>query len=80
MKNCWSVALLLICNRNFERLIYDTLFSHLENNILSENKSGFRRGDSYINQVFDIAHGLCSSCDENYEVRGVFLFFRVIFI
>ena len=45
----------------------------MENNLISENQSGFKPGDSCINQLLAITHEIFSSFDDNYEVRGVFL-------
>ena len=45
----------------------------IENNLISENQSGFKPGDSCINQLLAITHEIFSSFDDNYEVRGVFL-------
>ena len=62
------------CSKVFERLIYDTMFSHLlTNNLLSENESDLKPGASCINQILAIRYKIYSSFYENYEVRGVFL-------
>ena len=45
----------------------------LENNLVSPNKSGFKCGDSCINQPFSIAHEIFQSFDEGFEVRSAFL-------
>ena len=45
----------------------------IENNLISENQSGFKPGHSCINQLLAITHETFSSFDDNYEVRGVFL-------
>ena len=45
----------------------------IENNLISENQSGFKPGDSCTNQLLAITHEIFSSFDENYEVREVFL-------
>ena len=45
----------------------------IENNLISENQSGFKLGDSCINQLLAITHEIFSSFDDNYKVRGVFL-------
>ena len=45
----------------------------IDNNLISPNQSGFRPGDSCINQLLSITHEIYSSLDEGYEVRGVFL-------
>ena len=45
----------------------------LENNLVLPNQSGFKPGDSCINQLFSITHEIFQSSDEEFEVRGVFL-------
>ena len=45
----------------------------IENNLISENQSGFKPGDSWVNKLLTITHQIFSSFDDNYEVRGVFL-------
>ena len=45
----------------------------IENNLISENQSGFKPDDSCINQLSAITHEVFSSFDDNYEVRVVFL-------
>ena len=44
-----------------------------ENNLISPNQSGFRPGDSCVNQLLAITHEIYKSFDERFEVRGVFL-------
>ena len=41
--------------------------------MISPNQSGFRPGDSCINQLLTITHKIYKSSDEGFEVRGVFL-------
>ena len=41
--------------------------------MISPNKSGFRLGDSCLNQLLAITHEIYKSFDEGLEVRGVFL-------
>ena len=43
------------------------------NNLISPNQSGFRPGDSCINQLLAITYEIYKSFDEGCEVRGVFL-------
>ena len=45
----------------------------LANNLLAPNQSGFKPSDSCINQLLSITHEICSSFDEGFEVRSVFL-------
>ena len=45
----------------------------IENKLISPNQSGFKPGDSCINQLLAITHEIYKSFDEGFEVRGVFL-------
>ena len=45
----------------------------IQNNFITPNQSGFKIGDSCINQLISITHEICKSFDDGYEVRGVFL-------
>ena len=58
----------------FERVIYNEMFTFFtENNLISPNQSGFRPGDSCVNQLLAITHEIYKPFDEGFEVRGVFL-------
>ena len=74
VKNYCPVLLLPICGKIFERLIYNFMYDFLtENDLLSPNQSGFRSGDSCINQLLSINHEILSAFDKGLEVRGIFL-------
>ena len=45
----------------------------LDNNLVSSKQSGFRPGDSCINQLLSITPDIFTSFDKALEVRGVFL-------
>ena len=45
----------------------------LANNLLAPNQSGFKLGDSCINQLQSITHEIYSSFDNGFDVRSVFL-------
>ena len=45
----------------------------IENDLISSNQSGFKQGDSCINQLLSKTHDIYQSLDQGYEVRGVFL-------
>ena len=45
----------------------------ITNHHISTNQSGFKPGDSCINQLLSIIHGIYASLDGGYEIRGVFL-------
>ena len=57
LKNYRPVSLLPFCGKIFERLIFNEMFSFLlANNLLTPNQSGFKPGDSCINQLLSITH------------------------
>ena len=68
------VSLLPICGRIFERLLYNEMLNFfLENDLISPKQSGFRSGDSCINQLLSINHQILSAFDIGLEVRELFL-------
>ena len=63
------ISLLPICGKIFERLLYNEMFNFfITNHILPTDQSGFKHGDSCINQLLSVAHEIYSSLDEGYEV------------
>ena len=58
----------------FERIIYNNIFEYLTTNkLISDNQSGFKPGDSCLNQLISVTHEICHSLDNGLEVRGMFL-------
>ena len=73
LKNYRPASLLPICGKAFERSIYNSLFEYFtENDLISQNQSGFKPGESCANQLISITHEICESFDDGFEVRGVF--------
>ena len=80
LNNYQPIYLLPICEKNFESLIYNNHFKYfIENDLHSQNQSGFKPGDSSINQLISITHEIYQSFDDGFEVRGVFLDISKIF-
>ena len=74
VKNYRPVSLLPIFGKIFERLIYNEMYSFfIENELIPSNQSGFKQGDSCINQLLPIIQVIYQSLDQGYEVRGMFL-------
>ena len=48
----------------------------LDKGLISANQSGFKPGNSRINQLLSITLNIYKSFDDRYEVRGVFLTFQ----
>ena len=44
----------------------------IQNNLITPNQSGFKTGDSCINQLISITHEIYKSFDDDYKVGGVF--------
>ena len=75
-KNYRPISLLPICGKIFEKLIFDTIYKYLcENQLLTPNQSGFRPGDSTVNQLLSITHKIYSAFEEflSRETRTVCL-------
>ena len=74
VKSYRPISLLPICGKMFECILYNSLFNFLnQNDLISPAQSGFKPGDSCINQLLSITHEIYHSMDEGYEIRGVFL-------
>ena len=74
VKNYCPISFLPICGKIFERILYNSLFNFLnQNDLIPPAQSGFKPGDSSINQLSSITHKIYHSLDEGYEIRGVFL-------
>ena len=74
--NYRPISLLPIFGKMLEKLMFDALYNHLiSNNLLNPNQSGFRPGDSTINQLLSIVHTIYAAfdCNPPCEVRSVYL-------
>ena len=71
------VSLLPTCGKSFlERLIYNNLLEYfIDNDLISQNQSGFKPENSCINQLISISHESIThqSFDEGLEAREIFL-------
>ena len=55
LKNYRLISLLPVCGKIFEKLIFNKMFKFfIENDLISPNQSGFKPGDSCINQLLSI--------------------------
>ena len=74
IKNYRPVSLLPDCTKIFGHIIYDNMLKcFLDNILISPNQSGFRSGDSCINQLLSITHDIFTSFDNGLEVKRVSL-------
>ena len=73
VNNYRPISLLCIISKVFEKCIYKYLHNFiLDNNLLSSHQSGFRKGDSTINQLLFLYNEFSRALDEGKEVRTVF--------
>ena len=73
LKNYRPISLLPIFRKTFER-IYNNIFEYLTTRkLISDKQSGFKTGNSCVNQTLSITHEIYHSLDNGLEVRGVFL-------
>lgn len=73
-QNYRPISLLPSISKVFEKLVYDKLYNYLcLNNLLNSKNSGFRHGDSTINQLVSISDKLYRALDNRQEARMVFL-------
>ena len=73
LKNYCRVSLLPICGRIHEQVIFNEIITFfIENDLTLSNQSGFKPGDSCVNQLVPIKYEIYKSFDELHEVRGVF--------
>lgn len=76
LKNYRPISLLPIFGKIFEKLIYNAIYTHIVScGLLNPNQSGFRPGDSTINQLLSITNYIFQAfdCNPPQDVRSVFL-------
>ena len=74
--NYRPISLLPFFGKMFEKLVYDSLYSHLVScNLLNPNQSELRPGDSTVNQLISIMHTIFKAfdCNPSLDVRSVYL-------
>ena len=76
ISNYRPISLLPICSKIFEKIIFNHLYNFFNtNNLITNKQSGFRPGDSTINQLLDLVDSIHQSFDAyaTLEVRAVFM-------
>ena len=78
--NYRPISLLPIFSKIFEKILFDSIYKHLNSNdLLSKHQSGFRPGDSTVNQLLAITHSIFESFEEGCETRALFLDISKVF-
>ena len=74
IKNYRPILLLPVCGKILEWITYNKMFKFFsENELISNNQSGFKPGNLCINQLLCITHNIYQSLDDGLRTRGVFL-------
>ena len=69
LKNYRPVLLLHVGGKTLERLMFNEMSEFfVENKLISSSQSGFKPGDSCINQLLSITHEIYISFDEGLDV------------
>ena len=69
LNNYRPISSLPICSEGFERLIFNEMLGFfIENDLISQQQTGFKPGDSCINQLLTITHKIYQSFDEGFGV------------
>ena len=72
--NYRPISLLPLCGKIFEKIIYDSMYTHIfGNNLISDKQSGYRRNDSTVKQLLSITHKIYKAFDDGEEIQAVFL-------
>ena len=75
LKNYCPVSLLPICGRILEQVMFNEIIKFfIENDLTLSNQSGFKPGDSCLNQLVSVKHDIYKSFDELHEIRVVGMF------
>ena len=72
--NYRPISLLPICGKILEKIVFDELYSYLsQNSLITVDQSGFRPGDSTINQLISITSTIFDAFEDYDETRALFL-------
>ena len=73
LSNYRPVFLIPVCSKIFELLIYNSMYKHIsDNNLLPLNQSGFRTGDSCINQLLSITYDTFTVLTKEWKLEQFF--------
>ena len=75
LNNYRPISLLPLCGKIFEKIVFEQLYSYLNNNDpITRNQSGFRPGDSTTNQLVFLTNEIheCFEHKNSIEVRAFF--------
>ena len=72
--NYRSISLSPVCGKTLEKIVVDELYAFLNTNgLISSDQSGFRPGDSTINQLISITSNIVETFEDFDETRALVL-------
>ena len=72
VKNYRPISLLPICGKLFEKIIFTSLYSYLNNNnLITQNQPGFRPGDSTTNQLLFLVNEIHEAFE---DPKSIFIY------
>ena len=71
--NYRPISLLPVCGKILGKIVFDDLYSFMNNNSLIKDQSGFRPGDSTINQLISITSSIFESVENFDETHALYL-------
>ena len=73
VNNYRPVSLLSCVSKIMEKVIFKKVYNYIrDNNLISPHQSGFKPGDSTVNQLAYLYHTFCEAIDKKKDVRIVF--------
>ena len=73
VNNYRPVSLLSCVNKIMEKIVFKHVYNYIrDNNLISSHQSGFKPGDSTVNQLSFLYHTFCEALDKKKEVHIVF--------
>ena len=73
INNYRPVSLLPCASKIMERIVFKHLYNYIhENNLISPHQSGFKPGDSTVNQLSFLYHTFCEALDKKKDVHIIF--------
>ena len=71
--NYRQISLLSVVGKILERIIFKYVYNYLhDHSLITMRQSGFKPGDSAVNQLSYMYHAFCKALDEKRDVRDVF--------
>ena len=73
VNNYRPISLLSCIGKVMERCVFKQMYNYfITNSVISPLQSGFKSGDSTVNQLLKLYDSFCSALDESKEVRVIF--------